>query len=262
MGRIPRKIIPGQPYHVTHRGNHRLPILQTDQQRAVYISIMRRWQLRTGVRIAAFVLMPNHVHFVVVSPTPEALTKWIANGHREYSKWLNTTRGTTGHNWEGRYFAAVMDPEHCLNALRYVEQNPVAARLSTRPWDWNWSSAAFHAGMGPQPSILDLDLRPAGTTAAAWRQSLLEPSAEEFRARLHECAARGTALADPAWAEAMERMHGVRLLPRQRGRRRQKESTPNQQGGHPLEEQGTQGGDPATATDRRPAQHAAELVQT
>ena len=228
MGRIPRKIIPGQPYHLTHRGNHRLPILQTDEQRAVYISIMRRWQLQTGVQIAAFVLMPNHVHFVVISPTEEALTKWIANGHREYSKWLNTTRGTTGHNWEGRYFAAVMDPDHCLNALRYVEQNPVAARLVACPWDWHWSSAPFHAGMGPQPSILDLDLRPAGTRPDVWRRSLLEPSAADFRARLHECAARGIALAAPAWAESMERIHGVQLMPRRRGRRRQADSPQDQ----------------------------------
>jgi putative transposase len=121
-----------------------------------------------------------------------------------------------------------MDPEHCLNALRYVEQNPVAARLVAYPWDWHWSSAPFHAGMGPQPSILDLDLRPAGTRPDAWQRSLLEPSAAEFRARLHECAARGIALAAPAWAESMERIHGVQLLRRRRGRRRKADSPQEQ----------------------------------
>lgn len=221
MGRIRRKIIPNQPYHVTHRGNHRSPILLTDRQRAVYVNIMIRWQRKTGVRIAAFVLMPNHVHFVVVSPTPEALSKWIANGHREYSKWLNTTQDSTGHNWEGRFFAVLMDPQHCLHALRYVEQNPVAAKLCAHPWDWHWSSAATHAGVGERPAMLDLDLRPEGSTPEAWMRALLEPSAAAFRARLHECATRGVALADRDWAESMEREHGVRLLPRARGRRRQ-----------------------------------------
>lgn len=218
MGRRLRRIIPGLPYHLTHRGNHRSPILGTDEQRIMYVSIMLRWQGKTGIRIAAFVIMPNHVHYIVVSPTADALSKWIANGHREYSKWLNTVRGTTGHNWEERYFAVLMDPDHCLNALRYVEQNPVAASLTEQPWNWRWSSAAFHCGLGPKPEFLNLDLRPDGTSDAAWRDALLEPSSEAFRARLHECASRHIALADEAWARALEAEHDVKLLPLRRGR--------------------------------------------
>ena len=185
----------------------------------MYISIMIRWQIETGVRIAAFVIMPNHVHFIVESPTPEAISKWIANGHREYSKWLNTTRGTTGHNWEERYFAVLMDPEHCLNALRYVEQNPVAAGLAGAPWDWHWSSAPFHAGRGRRPAILNLDLRPQGPSPTAWRQALLRPTAAGFRSRLHECAARGTALGEESWARRLQEEHGIDLLPKRRGRK-------------------------------------------
>jgi putative transposase len=219
MGRRLRKIIPGLPYHLTHRGNHRSPILDTDERRAMYVSIMIRWQIETGVRIAAFVIMPNHVHFIVESPTPDAISKWIANGHREYSKWLNTTRSTTGHNWEERYFAVLMDPEHCLNALRYVEQNPVAAGLSACPWDWHWSSAPFHAGFGHKPVLLNHDLRPEGTSPATWREALLQPTAADFRSRLHECAARGTALGDESWARCLEAQHSIDLLPKRRGRK-------------------------------------------
>jgi putative transposase len=236
MGRIRRRIIPNLPYHVTHRGNHRSPILLTERQRAVYVSIMVRWQQKTGVRIAAFVLMPNHVHFIVVSPTPEALSKWISNGHREYSKWLNTTEETTGHNWEGRFYSVLMDPAHCLNALRYVEQNPVAAKLVEHPWQWRWSSAPFHVGIGKRPTMLDLDLRPAATTADTWREALLEPSAEAFRARLHECASRGVALAEEPWARSMEREHGVQLLPRPRGRRPQEHRVTQDAGTSPEKE--------------------------
>ena len=218
MPRRKRSIIPGLPYHVTHRGNHREAILATDEQRAMYVSIMLRWQERTGVVVVAFVIMPNHVHFVVVSPTPLALARWIGNGHREYSKWLNTVRQTGGHNWEERYFSIVMDPEHCLNALRYVEQNPVAAGLASAPWNWKWSSAPHHCGLGPKPGLLNGDLRPAGVSAAQWREALLEESHASFRQRLHECAGRGTALASPKWAAAMEALHGVQLLPRKPGR--------------------------------------------
>ena len=220
MARRKRRIIPGHPYHVTHRGNHRSPILATVTQRAMYMSIMLRWQRRTGVRVAAFAIMPNHVHFIVVAPTPDALSKWIANGHREYSKWLNTTNSSAGHNWEERYYSVLMDPEHCLNALRYVEQNPVAAGLAEAPWKWHWSSAAFHCGAGERPSILDIDLRPGNVTDRAWRRALLEPSSQEFRARLHECAGRGIALSSEEWAINMEKLHGLSLRPGRRGRPR------------------------------------------
>lgn len=220
MPRRKRAIIPGLPYHVTHRGNHREPILATEEQRAIYVSIMLRWQARTGIIVAAFVIMPNHVHFVVVAPTTRAIARWIGNGHREYSKWLNTVRNTSGHNWEERYFAIVMDPEHCLNALRYVEQNPVAAGLASAPWNWKWSSAAHHCGLGPKPGLLNGDLRPAGIDERQWRAALLEESSEAFRRRMHECAGSGTALADPKWAARMEAAHGVRLLPRGPGRPR------------------------------------------
>ena len=220
MGRRRRTTIPNLPYHITHRGNHREAILGDDDSRAMYMSIMRRWQIQTRIRVAAFVLMPNHVHAICESPTESALSSWIRNGHREFSAWLNTRRGTTGHNWEGRFFSVIMDPQHCLNALRYVEQNPVAAGLAKHPWDWHWSSAAHHCGLGPKPEIVDVDLRPAGTTPKAWRDALREPSSEEFRARLHECSVRRTALASEEWAKDMELLHGIQLLPRNPGRPR------------------------------------------
>jgi putative transposase len=219
MPRRPREIIPGIPYHVTHRGNHRDAILATEAERAMYVSIMARWQEDSGILIAAFVIMPNHVHFIVVAPTEEAISRWIANGHRDYSRWLNTVKGRRGHNWEERFFAVAMDEGHCLNALRYIERNPVAAGLAATPWAWHWSSAGWHAGTGPRPGLLNHDLRPAGTTPAAWRAALLQPAAPEFRAKLHECRRGGFALGSEEWAAALERAHGVSLRRRKPGPR-------------------------------------------
>ena len=211
---------------MTHRGNHREAILGDRVCRAMYMRIMRRWQLKTGVRVGAIVLMPNHMHAICTSPTTRALSDWIKHGHREFSSWLNSLRGTTGHNWEGRYFSTIMDDEHTLNALRYVEQNPVAARMVEYPWEWHWSSAAHHCGLGPKPEILDIDLRPSGITPQQWRDALLRPSSDEFRAKLRECRIRRTALAHEDWSKSMEILHGVQLLPRKPGRPEAKDHVP------------------------------------
>ncbi len=211
MGHRPRIIIPGLPYHVTHRANHRSPIFTNDRQRATYVSIMLRWQARCGIKVAAFVLMSNHVHFVVISPTERALSTWIRNGHREYSLWLNTEAGTSGQNWEGRFYSVLMDERHCLNALRYVEQNPVRAGLAAVPWEWHWSSAAWHAGMGPRPEILNADLRPSGTTAKEWRLFVEEREPEAFGIALRECQGTGKPFADEAWIRRVEAELRIRL---------------------------------------------------
>lgn len=212
MGHRPRIIVPGLPYHVTHRANHRSPIFQTDQQRATYVTIMLRWQKRTGVRIAAFVIMSNHVHFVIVAPTETALSAWIRNGHREYSLWLNTEAGTSGQNWEGRFYSVLMDESHCLNALRYVEQNPVRARLVAHPCDWHWSSAAWHAGRGPKPEFLNIDLRPPSTTEDSWRQFLEATQDETFGIALRECQGTGKPFAAEAWLRRKERELEITLV--------------------------------------------------
>lgn len=211
MPRPPRRIIPGLPYHITHRGNHREPLLATNDERQMYISIMTRWQVRTGVDVAAFVLMPNHVHFAASSPTPCALGAWIRNGHREYSKWYNTVRNRTGQNWEGRFFDVLMDPAHCLNALRYIEQNPVRAGLCEFPWQWKWSSAASHCGLGPSPSIVTTDFRPDRTTAKQWREALMAATPDEFRKQMMACARKGVPLAEEAWVKALETKLGIVL---------------------------------------------------
>jgi putative transposase len=219
MGRRRRCIIPGERYHITHRGNHREAILSDDESRAMYMSIMRRWQLKTGMEVGAITLMPNHVHAICQSPDKSSLSTWIKHGHRDFSTWLNIRRGTTGHNWEGRFFSVLMDDEHTVNALRYVEQNPVAARMVHLPWEWHWSSAAYHCGLGPKPEIINVDLRPAGTTASEWRDALRQPSSAEFRVKLRECSLRRTALAGEEWTRAMELLHGIELLPKERGRK-------------------------------------------
>ncbi len=211
MGHRPRVIVPGFPYHVTHRANHRSPIFTTDRQRATYVSIMLRWQARCGVKVAAFVIMPNHVHFIVVCPTENALSNWIRNGHREYSLWLNTEAGTSGQNWEGRYYSVLMDERHCLNALRYVEQNPVRAGIVELPWEWHWSSAAWHTGMGPRPELINLDLRSPGTTPAEWRGFIQEREGEAFGIALRECQGTGKPFADEAWIRRMEKEHQLRM---------------------------------------------------
>ncbi len=64
--------------------------------------------------------------------------------HQAYTLAVNAREGRTGCLWQGRFASYAMDEGHALAAVRYVELNPVMARLCDSARDWPWSSAAAH----------------------------------------------------------------------------------------------------------------------
>jgi hypothetical protein len=60
-------------------------------------------------------------------------------------------------NGDRRYFIgkASSDVPHLITAVRYVERNPVRARLVERATDWPWSSARAHANGEPRRKSAD-----------------------------------------------------------------------------------------------------------
>ena len=90
----------------------------------------------------AYVLMPNHVHLILVPKDADGLRKALASTHGSYASILNARRKKTGHFWQGRFGCVALDGAHTEAALRYVLLNPVRARLAKRAVDWRWSSAA------------------------------------------------------------------------------------------------------------------------
>ena len=98
--------------------------------------------------LAAWVVMPNHLHVLVeVCDTPlSKLTKsWKDFTAREANKLL----GRRGEFWEREYLdTLISDDQHRQTAVRYIENNPVKAKLVRSPSDWPWSSARFRDEFG------------------------------------------------------------------------------------------------------------------
>jgi len=172
MGRWRREVLIGIPHHVAHRGNHKQSLFECDDDRRYYMSLIHRYSRDSGARVAAFCLMTNHVHWIVVPESIKSLQLCFGRAHKLYSEHLNRRRESHGTNWEGRFYSVPMATAHMLNALRYVERNPVAAGLVKESSDWEWSSAASHCGLAKPWSVLNWDLRPHGVTNADWRRQL------------------------------------------------------------------------------------------
>ena len=135
MARLARVIAPGMPHHVTQRGNRRQQTFFGEEDYQHYLELISRFCRAEQVAIWAYCLMTNHVHLIVVPQSAESLRRAIGEAHRRYTRRINFREGWRGHLGQGRFASFVMDEDQLLTAARYVEFNPVRARIgpSTKP---------------------------------------------------------------------------------------------------------------------------------
>jgi putative transposase len=144
MARLARVVVPSIPHHITQRGNRRMKTFFCEADYREYIHLMAQWCNRCKVLIWSYCLMPNHVHLIAVPETENSLHKAIGEAHRRYTRYINFQKGWKGHLWQGRFASYPMDEDHLLAAARYIELNPIRARLVKKPGDYKWSSAQAH----------------------------------------------------------------------------------------------------------------------
>lgn len=139
-----RIVVPGLPHHVTQRGNRRQQTFFRYKDYQTYINLIGKWCNKFGVDILAYCLMPNHVHLIVVPSTKESLAKAIGEAHKFYTRYINAYKGWKGYLWQGRFTSFPLDRRHLIMAVKYVEQNPVRAKIVKRAELYRWSSAQAH----------------------------------------------------------------------------------------------------------------------
>jgi putative transposase len=216
MARLARVVIPGIPHHVTQRGNRRQTVFFGDGDYRAYLALLAEYTREAGVAVWAWRLMPNHVHLMQVRPSEQALRAALAETHRRHSRAINERAGWRGYLWQGRFASAPMDEPHALAAARYIELNPVRARLARRPQDWRWSSARAHL-TGREDGLTRLDALgiPVADWAAFLASGLDDAALDAFRAAERS----GRPLGDATFVERLEAMTGRRLARRRPGRK-------------------------------------------
>jgi putative transposase len=156
MPRRLRVVYSGATYHIAMRGNHRQIVFFTLADFLAFQSLLRRVAGRDGWEILAVCLLNNHYHLVVRTRDAN-----ISDGMRYlnsmYARGFNYRHGLTGHLFQRRYFADVIeDDDHLRETIRYVMLNPVRAGLCLTPDRWRWSTCAASLGMKPPDIPLDM----------------------------------------------------------------------------------------------------------
>jgi putative transposase len=147
--------VPGGFWHLTNRGVAKCDIYKDDFDRLRFLALLARAVELYGWTVVAYCLMNNHFHLFIqtLEPTLSAGAKMILE---EYAKGFNRKYDRTGHLFQGRFAAQLVDnASYGLNVARYIVLNPERAGLVERACDWRWSSYRATAGLIEGPRWLD-----------------------------------------------------------------------------------------------------------
>ena len=225
-----RILLPDLCAHLTQRGNQRAEMFFSEADYTAYLRLWRDITGRYALSVLGYCLMPNHVHWIIWAHEPAAISRAFGLISQRYSQYLNIREGNTGHRWQNRFFSCVVDDAHRFRALRYVERNPVRARLVEQAWDYPRSSAAVHCGASDPLGLLDMPRWQGYWSAAGWKALLEEPDipgeVETFRLATYT----GRPCGSPSFLAEIEQQTGRRLHPYSVGRPKKTKESKSERG--------------------------------
>ena len=154
MARPLRIEFDGAVYHITSRGNEQKPIFGDDEDRITFLDTVKEVNSRFNWLCHAYCLMDSHYHLVIETPDAN-LSKGMRQLNSVYTQKFNRRLQRTGHVFQGRYKAILVEREsHLLEVCRYVVLNPVRAGVVERAGEWKWSSYNGTAKKGERHACL------------------------------------------------------------------------------------------------------------
>ena len=219
MGRPKRIAAGGYVYHVINRANGRLRIFRKKSDFAAFEAILAEGIERSDMRICGYCIMSNHWHLLLWPREDGDLSdymRWVTLTHTQRFHASHGTAGI-GHLYQGRYKSfPIQDDGHYLTVLRYIEANPLRAKIADSPSGYPWSSFVARKGLEkPFP----LSNGPV-TLPGNWTQLVCRNMALAAEDKIKNSITRGTPLGDPAWIKRTATKLNLESTIKPRGRPR------------------------------------------
>ena len=227
MPRAARIAIAHCPHHIIQRGHNRRAVFVTDGDRRSYLETLEEFRETLRLKVYSYCLMTNHVH-LIVDPCSNAanvslLMKRLAGRH---TRRINRLERRTGTAWEGRFKCSPIESERYLLACsRYVDLNPVRAKMVAAPEDYLWSSYRAKVGL---ESCVWLDHDPCFLRLASDERQRREQYRNFVQQGIHDhelnfirgAVQRNQLTGTDLFAYEIEQRTGLRIVNRERGRPR------------------------------------------
>ena len=206
MPRKPRIHFPGAVYHVILRGNAGQPVFFDEADRYRFYLLLQQGIEKFGFRVHAFCCMTNHIHLALqVGDIP--LSRIMQNLTLRYTTWINRKIRRTGHLFQGRYKAILLDADsYLLELVRYIHLNPVRAGIVILPEEYPWSGHRAYLGKEDIPWLgTDWVLSHFSTKNSVARKGydkyVREGTDEPRRSEFHAGSMEGRILGDDRFAD-------------------------------------------------------------
>lgn len=138
-----------------------------------------------------------------------------------YAQRINRAKGWKGHLWQGRFYSSALDETYLWAAVRYVERNPVRARMVRKAENYRWSSAAAHCGVRQDPVLTQNPFwRKQFESIGDWSAWLAEGDERAKMEILRRNVGKGLPCGAEKFIQKLEQAAGRALQYRPRGRPR------------------------------------------
>ena len=208
-------------YHVINRANGRVPIFTTPKDYAHFESLLLEAAELIGMRLLAYAIMPNHWHLVLYPKQDGDMNKfmhWLTTTHVRQRRAMTKSIGH-GHLYQGTYKSfPIEEDQHCTTVIRYVEQNPLRAKLVKRAEEWKWGSLArrLRGGKEDKKLLSALPVRLPAHYLASVNTIFKKDDLEHIRHAIKKNAPYGK----EKWVEEMVEAHDMLSTQRDGGRPR------------------------------------------
>jgi len=166
MPRLARAVAVGFAHHITQRGNNRQDVFFVDDDRRVYLELLKEQADKYSLELVGYCLMSNHTHIVAIPNEQDSLAKAIGRTHFRYTQYINRFHRRSGHLWQGRFYSCALDD---YAASRGDGNGAVRRHIA---------AAMIHRGFLTCPAGRSRWMRTAG--ASCWLVAMMSSSLQGF----------------------------------------------------------------------------------
>ena len=208
------------PYHILNRAVGRMRIFNKQSDYQTFLEILAEAKRETKMRILSFSIMPNHWHLALFPREDGDLGIFMHRLTNAHTRRVHAETSTTGTGplYQGRYKSFMIEDDmHLLTVIKYIERNPVRAKLVQRGEEWRWGSAWLRAQNNPTTIARFIDEAPVDLPQN-YMHWINTPDTEGDLEQLRTSVRRGSPFDGETWVENMIQEHNLISTVRREGR--------------------------------------------
>ena len=140
-----RQLQEGAEYHVTARINRGEMVFLIQEDRELFMAILKRAKKKFNFLLKNFCVMGNHIHLLIKPGPGVSLSKimqWLLS---VFAQSWNKKHNLSGHLWGERFFSRIISGIlDFLHVFIYIDYNPVLAGLVIQPEQWMYGGLWHH----------------------------------------------------------------------------------------------------------------------